>query len=130
MNTYKKPTAEKISFTYENQVVAESSAEGGSCYDATAYIHQTPETGRGDYRIQVNGVHHADHTRDAQTLIISFNIPVTYKGSQGTLASGDGTQTLHINYTYHQNPTDNIGLGDLIVEANEGLAVTDVVIID
>ena len=34
-------------------------ASGAGCYDASAYIHQTPETGRGDYRIQVNGKHNA-----------------------------------------------------------------------
>lgn len=34
-------------------------ASGAGCYTASAYIHQTPETGRGDYRIQVNGKHNA-----------------------------------------------------------------------
>ena len=127
MNTYKKPVAEKISFTYENQVVAASS---DGCYTASAYIHQTPETGRGDYRIQVNGVHSADHSCDHQTLHISFNMPVQYSSSQGTLVSGDGTTTLNIDYTYHNNPSDNIGLGDLIVVADPGLAVTGVSISD
>lgn len=51
---------------------------GAGCYKASAYIHQTPGIGRGDYRIQVNGQHHADHTKEAQTLTISFNQPVTY----------------------------------------------------
>ena len=46
---------------------------GAGCYKASAYIHQTPGIGRGDYRIQVNGQHHADHTKEAQTLTISFN---------------------------------------------------------
>ena len=32
-------------------------ASGAGCYTASAYIHQAPETGRGDYRIQVNGQH-------------------------------------------------------------------------
>lgn len=32
-------------------------ASGAGCYTASAYIHQTNETGRHDYRIQVNGVH-------------------------------------------------------------------------
>lgn len=27
---------------------------GAGCYKASAYIHQTPGIGRGDYRIQVN----------------------------------------------------------------------------
>ena len=37
------------------------SASGAGCYDASAYIHQTPETGRGDYRIQVNGKQNHRH---------------------------------------------------------------------
>lgn len=37
-------------------------------------------------------------------------------------------RSLHI--VYHQNPTDNIGLGDLVVQADAGLAVTSVNITD
>lgn len=122
MNTYKKPTAEKISFTYENQVVADSS--GGDCYTVTAYIHQTPEIGRGDYRIQVDAVHAAEHTTNGQNLFLSFNQPVTYKSSNGSCVGGDGTSTIEIRYTYWNNGTDNIGLGDVVVESAEGLAVT------
>ena len=105
-------------------------AASGDCYTASAYIHQKPENGRGDYRIQVNGQHHADHTKETQWLHISFNQPVTYSGSQGTLESGDGTTSLTIRYNYHQNPNDNIGLGDLIVVSDPGLAVTAVSISD
>ena len=104
--------------------------QSDGCYTAEAYIHQTPQTGRGDYRIQVNGKHNADHTKETQWLHISFNIPVKYSSSQGTLESGDGTTTLVIRYKYHQNPTDNIGLGDLYVTADQGLAVNHVSITD
>lgn len=100
------------------------------CYTASANIHQRPETGRGDYRIQVNGIHNADHTKEKQWLYITFNMNVTYKSSQGTLVNGDGSNTLCIEYNYHQNPTDNIGLGDLVVEADAGLAVANVKITD
>ena len=124
MNAYTKPTAEKITFRFEDQVVAES------CYTATAYIHQTPETGRQTYKIQVNGVHNADHTKEAQMLYLSFNLPVTYVSSNGTLVAGDGTTTLQIAYSYHQNPKDNIGLGDVEVIAADGLAITGVRITD
>ncbi len=130
MKTYTKPIAEKISFTYENQVVAESSTVGSSCYDVNAYIHQTPEPGRDSYVIQANGQHHSDHTREHQVLMISFNMPVTYLKSNGTLKSGDGTPTLYIDYYYHQNPNDNIGLGELHVKAGAGLAITGVVLTD
>lgn len=113
-----------------NDDLAEGVYAASGCYTASAYIHQTPETGRGDYRIQVNGKHDADHTKETQWLHITFNMPVTYSSSQGTLESGNNTNTLVIRYKYHQNPIDNIGLGDLIVTADQGLAVTAVSITD
>lgn len=125
MKNYTKP------IVIANEELAESVyMNSGDCYIASAYIHQTPETGRGDYRIQVNGVHNADHTKEAQWLYISFNMPVTYKSSNGALESGDGSNTLVIKYAYHQNPTDNIGLGDLVVEAEAGLTIANVKITD
>lgn len=54
-----------------DQGLAESVYAASGCYTASAYIHQTPQTGRGDYRIQVNGQHKADHKNDAQLLTIS-----------------------------------------------------------
>ena len=104
--------------------------QSDGCYTASWEIRQTPETGRDNYCFQVNGKHHADHTKETQWLHISFNMPVEYISSKGTLESGDGTTTLVIRYNYHQNPTDNIGLGDLYVKADQGLAVTAVSITD
>ena len=126
MKNYTKP------IVIANEELAEGvyANSGDGCYTASAYIHQSPETGRGDYRIQVNGVHNADHTKETQWLYITFNMPVTYKSSNGALEAGDGTNTLVIKYNYHQNPTDNIGLGDLVVEAEAGLAITNVRITD
>ena len=105
-----------------------SGADG--CYTASAYIHQTPETGRGDYRILVNGHHNADHTKEAQVLTISFNQNVTYVSGGAGLISGNGTTTLKIKLSYHQNATDNIGFGDLVVTSDAGLAITGVSITD
>ncbi len=105
-------------------------ASGAGCYEASAYIHQTPETGRGDYRIQVNGKHNADHTKEAQVLTISFNQNVTYVSGGAGVISGNGTTTLKIKLSYHQNPTDNIGLGDLYVTSDAGLSITGVSITD
>ncbi|MCD7717014.1 MAG: hypothetical protein LUI39_11280 [Lachnospiraceae bacterium] len=99
-------------------------ASGTDCYTVTTNIHQRPETGRGDYRIQVNAAHSATHHSTAQVLVISFNLPVTYVSSNGSLQSSDGTSTLSVAYNYHNNGSDNIGLGDLIVTADEGLSVT------
>ncbi|MDD6789493.1 MAG: hypothetical protein PUE04_05260, partial [Lachnospira sp.] len=111
-------------------MTAEDLAEGvylaSGCYTANAEIHQTPQTGRGDYRIQVNGKHNADHTKSTQWLTISFNMPVTYSSSNGTLESGNETSTLRIRFNYQQNPSDNIGLGDLVVQADPGLEITSV----
>ncbi|MCD8014034.1 MAG: hypothetical protein LUG99_12835 [Lachnospiraceae bacterium] len=104
-------------------------ASGTDCYTVTYNIHQTPETGRGDYRIQINGTHSATHHSTAQTLVITFNQAVTYVSSNGSLASGDGTATLYVDYAYHNNGSDNIGLGDLVVEADQGLAVTNAYIV-
>lgn len=99
---------------------------GDDCYTVTAYIHQIPETGRGDFRIQVNAVHAAGdgHHSGKQTLVLSFNQAVEYSWSNGTLAGGDGTSTISIDYSYHNNGNDNIGLGDVIVKSDAGLAVT------
>ena len=105
-------------------------ASGAGCYTASAYIHQTPQTGRGDYRIQVNGKHSADHTKEAQVLTISFNQSVTYVSGGAGLLSGNGTNTLKIKLGYHQNPNDKIGFGDLVVTADTGLAITGVSITD
>lgn len=105
-------------------------ASGAGCYTASAYIHQTPEIGRGDYRIQVNGKHIADHTKEEQVLTISFNQNATYVSGGADIISGNGTTTLKIRLCYHQNPTDNIGLGDLVVTSDAGLAITGVSITD
>ena len=105
-------------------------ASGAGCYTASAYIHQTPQTGRGDYRIQVDGKHNADHTKESQVLTISFNQNVTYVSGGAGLSSGNGTPTLTIKLSYHQNPTDSIGLGDLVVTSDAGLSITGVSITD
>lgn len=126
MSKYVKPVVEIDNGMAEGVYAA----SGSACYDASAYIHQTPQTGRGDYRIQVNGKHNADHTKEAQVLTISFNQNVTYVSGGAGLISGNGTPTLTISLRYHQNPTDNIGLGDLVVTSDSGLAITSVSIAD
>lgn len=71
MSNYKKPV-----ISIDNGL-AEGVYAASGCYSTTAYIHQTPRTGRGDYRIQVNGKHSSDHTKESQILTISFNQNVT-----------------------------------------------------
>lgn len=127
MTNYERPRVIANADLAENVYTASGIGGGdGDCYTVTAYIHQTPETGRGDFRIQVNAVHDAgdNHHSGKQTLILYFNQPVTYSWSNGQLAGGDGTSELYIDYSYHNNAYDNIGLGDVIVESDAGLAVT------
>lgn len=126
MKKYEKP----IVMVDENLSEGVYTASGAGCYTTTAYIHQTPQTGRGDYRIQVNGHHDADHTKEAQTLTISFNQNVTYVSGGAGLISGDGSTTLKVKLSYHQNPTDNIGFGDLVVTSDPGLSISGVSITD
>lgn len=113
-----------------NEELSEGVYAASGCYTVTTHVHQEMQTGRGDYRIQINGKHDANHTKEKQTLTIGFNMPVDYKSSNGTLVGlGTGT-SLVVDYNYHQNPVDNIGLGDLIVEADPGLQVTNVKLTD
>lgn len=131
MENYEKPAV------LANEDLAEgvytASGDGGGdedCYSVSAYIHQRPETGRGDYRIQVDGVHAASdgHHSGAQVLELSFNQPVEYSSSNGSLSGGDNTSCISIDYSYHNNANDNIGLGDVVVKSEAGLEVTDAVL--
>lgn len=105
-------------------------ASGAGCYTVTAYITQIPQIGRGDYRIQLNAIHNAEHTNNAQTLTIRFNQSVKYVSSNGELGCGDNTNVLVLNFGYWQNGYDQIGLGELVVTADEGLEIVNVKLTD
>lgn len=128
MKNYVRPVA------LVNEELAEGVyAASGDCYTFTANIHQTPQDGRGDYRIQLNGVHDAadGHHSNSCRVEIDFNIPIQYVSSGAGAYYGDGTTRLVLDYNnsggnYHNNARDNIGLGDLVVTADLGLAVVDV----
>lgn len=124
MKKYSKPTI-LVNDEYSEGVYAAS-----GCYTVTASILQDNQIGRNDYRIQVNGKHDSDHTGDAQTLTVSFNMPVTYKSSSGILQGAFVGTTIVVKYNYHQNRKDNIGLGDLVVEAEQGLQITSISLTD
>ena len=128
------PEGDSYTFTLTGQTTRTvETTSTGSCYTATARIHQPPETGREDYRIQVDAIHGGDHTTDLQTVKIAFNQPVQWVScnAQGAaLVSGSGTNQLTFTTTYHQNPTDRIGFGDLVVTSDGGLAVTDIEVTD
>ena len=125
MKKYSKPTI-LVNDEYSEGVYAAS-----GCYTVTASIRQDIQTGSTDYyRIQVNGKHDSNHTQEAQTLTVSFNMPVEYKSSSGTLQGASVGTTIVVKYNYHQNPTDNIGLGDLVVSAEQGLQIISISLTD
>lgn len=126
MRKYEKP------IIIVNKDLAEGvyAASGSQCYTIDAYITQSPTIGRGDYRIQLNAVHNASHTNNEQTLTIKFNQSVKYVHSNGTLAYGDNTNTLIINFSYWQNEYDKVGLGELVVTSDEGLEIVNVKLAD
>ena len=117
MSKYERP----VVMVNEGMAEGVYAASGDGCYTVTANMHQAPQNGRGDYRIQVDAHHDADHTTEAQVLELTFNQPVTYSSSNGTLESGDGTAVIRIAYHYHNNPIDNIGLGEVVVTSDAGL---------
>ena len=104
MKEYMKPVLLTSDELAEGVYLA--SGDGSGCYTTTAYIHQTPQTGRGDYQ------------------------PVTYVSGGRGCTSGDGTSSLCVSLGYHQNPNDNIGFGDLVVKSDPGLAISSVSVTD
>ena len=125
MKSYEKPIAVAVEDMSEG-VYATSGTGNEDCYTVTAYIHQRPETGRPDYRIQVDANHSATHNSHWQRLVITFNQPVNFSpDSSGTCVEGDGTTTLTVEYNYWNNGTDHIGLGDLIVTSGDNLQIID-----
>ena len=126
MKKYEKPVI-KINEELSEGIYA---ASGTGCYTVNAYITQIPQIGRGDYRIQLNAIHNADHTNNSQTLTISFNQSVSYVSSNGELIYGNNTDTLMIEFSYWQNGLDNIGLGELVVVSDENLNIKNVRLTD
>ena len=125
MKTYERPVVIANDELVEGVYMASGdSVCNDDCYTVRAYIHQWPETGRKDYRIQCNAKHAAGdgHHSGEQVLVLNFNQPVEYVSSNGNLKSGNNTTTLQIDYSYHNNGNDNIGLGDVVVKSAAGLA--------
>ena len=127
---YEKPIIIKSGDIAEGVFMA-SGGEGSDCYTVDAYIHQTPETGRGDYRIQVNAHHDADHNSNRkQRLVLYFNQPVTYSSSNGQCLTTGEVSTLEIQVAYWNNHVDNIGMGDVVVTSEPGLELLGAEMID
>lgn len=99
----------------------------GSCYTAVAKITQFPEYGRNNYCIQLNATHKAEHHSSKQKFVITFNQPVMYVSSNACNVMGSGTNTLTLEYDYHNNNSENIGLGNVYVESDNGLNILNTI---
>lgn len=115
MSSYEKPVLVELDETVEGVYAA------SGCYTVTARIHQQANN---IYRIQVDAKHDTTHSCSKQTLFLSFNMPVEYQGSSGTLRGSSAGTQIAIDYSYWNNPKDNIGLGDVTVSAGDGLVIT------
>lgn len=114
MKKYEKPTA-LVNNDLAEGVYMASGVEPG-CFQVEATMSQSPELGRWNYVINVNGTHTENHTSDNQILTLYFNHPVTC--SDQRCVNGSGTNTLEFLLNYHQNPTGNIGFSDIHVECD------------
>ncbi len=133
MKKYERPVVVAV----EDMAEGVYAASGSICYTFTARITQLPELGNDVYTIQIDGTHNAQdgHHSEERTVAISFNLPVTYYSSNASTCTGSGTNTLVLRYTnetgnYHNNAIDNIGLGQLKVQAAEGLSINSIRCID
>lgn len=127
---------------YERPVVMinEDLAEGvyaasGDCYTVTAQIQQGPglEKHLEYYVIQLDGIHAAQdgHHSSERVIRVVFNQNVTYKNSNAASVAGSGSNVLDLTYiqgngSYHNNADDTLGLGNLEVNSEVGLAITSV----
>ncbi len=127
---------------YERPIVMinEDLAEGvyaasGDCYTVTAHITQGPGLAAvlEYYVIQLDGVHDAKDGHHSSTRVIRvvFNKNVTYRSSNAESVSGSGSNVLDLTYvqgngSYHNNASDTLGLGNLSVDAEVGLAIESV----
>ncbi len=124
MKNYEKPIVLANSELSEGVFAASGGFTGyGDGYNLTLNSHQTPETGRNDYRYNFN-VSYASDSDQGNTnhiLTIEFNQPVdiTSVGNNGRIVS-NVNGVVQIEYTTPGNSSENIGLGDLIVQPTNG----------
>ncbi|MBE5864813.1 MAG: hypothetical protein E7292_01205 [Lachnospiraceae bacterium] len=128
MKNYEKPVV------LVNEELAEGVyAASGDCYTVTAKIVQLPELGKDWYTIQMDGVHDAQdgHHSSERVIKVVFNQVVTYQASNAESVSGSGSNILYLTYvqgngSYHNNAQDTLGLGNLEVVSEPGLAINSV----
>ena len=135
MSNYSKPLVLANEELAEGVYAASGEQVGGSgltssdCWRVEAAIHQVPETGRGDYRLQVDAWHtNPGKHRSSAVVTIVFNqtVTVTNPGNNAFTVSGTGT-VIKVGFdvtTY--NPNEHRGWGDLYVTSDAGLKIVDV----
>lgn len=101
------------------------------CFNVTAKIDQKPETGRGDYRLDVNATHipsFANHGSNSQTLTIVFNQPVDYVSCGTNVSSySDGTSVLTVTrQNWCNGQSEPVGFAGLVVNSEQGLGLISV----
>ena len=127
MKDYKKPMIINMG-TAEGVYLASGAVESSECWTIDAYIHQTPETGRHDYRLQVDCFHsNADHHVSTFIATFTFNKEVVIKhAGNATTVVGTGTTVSVKGGPGTSNPNESFGFGDFQVTADEGLELISV----
>ena len=127
-----------------NEDLAEGvyAASGKSCWTANGAGKQTAVSSRGDFRFQINGVHHGEE-RHAASVYITFTFDQMVKEAEfcgypivsSGLSAGTKIVTFELtNLSGGVNPTENFGGGALNVksldESLTSLELISVVIVD
>lgn len=92
----------------------------------TLRLSQDSVDSRQYYVVHMEAKHHKQHTVNTEWLHLSFNKPVTDCSSSGnaTIFSGNGTANPVYQLNYHANPGEGVGLAEINVKADPGLAIT------
>lgn len=119
MKKYEKP------IIHVNEDLAEGVYAASGCFSSNAQIVQTPELGNNTYCVNLTASHAANdnHHSSTQKFEIIFNQPVTYKSSNAIYCQGSGSNTLVLEYDYHANNVESIGLGNIYLESGDALSI-------
>lgn len=63
------------------------------------------------------------HHSSKQKFVITFNQLVLYVSNNAANVMSSGTNMLILEYNYHNNNSENIGLGNVYIESNSGLNI-------
>ena len=121
----------------EGVYMASGAAGDGDCFIVkhNRVQNQSPKKYGADYRVHFDAHHQAGdkHKSATQRLTITFNLPVQYvmcDAPGGVLVTGDGTNTLVLDLAFDLNHHEDMNFDHLYVNADPGLAVTNVTVVD